>query len=352
MAEKDMPSFAVDADITPLQGRYFQNVQSRISDPRLRTQAYGLIKQTFGGIQQARDIQRARQQEEEDRALNMDVRRAQLEQRKLELSLAREKFRRQQESVVNNSKLYTDLDSVKDDPSLTPAQKLSRLNEVAAANVDTITNDQAAQNRFNFTANAVKALAPPKSSSPSTTLTKMGDLYAKGVNRSSLGDLGYPVNDPAAIGMLDTIDATNKAQQTDILWKQQDAVDKLVKRYKDPLESLSMASKLTSDNRVAAKPESVDWVNIDDMLFKLDALGLVDQESKKELVRTGVAALSPEDPGLPAKVKSPQEYAQRNKDALRAINNVIRKAASAGTSLTPSAPAPTKPGINVNSLTQ
>ena len=55
MAEKDMPTFAVDADITPLQGRYFQNVQSRISDPRLRTQAYGLIKQTFGGIQQARD---------------------------------------------------------------------------------------------------------------------------------------------------------------------------------------------------------------------------------------------------------------------------------------------------------
>ena len=98
MAQPAQTPFAVDSDITPLQGRFFNSVTSNISDPNLRSQLYDKVRSTFGGIQQARDIQRAKAQEDEDRSIGLELRRAQLDQSKLELGLARDKVRQQQEA--------------------------------------------------------------------------------------------------------------------------------------------------------------------------------------------------------------------------------------------------------------
>jgi hypothetical protein len=328
MAEKDMPSFAVDADITPLQGRYFQNVQSRISDPRLRTQAYGLIKQTFGGIQQARDIQRARQQEEEDRALNMDVRRAQLEQGKLELGLAREKFRRQQESAATGASIYAELDRFAKDPNLTPDEKAKGIYGVAAQNPDFFTDNPAATNRLNFTLGAA-GLGKGKASTamtPAKEASSAQRLMESGTSIASLAAMGYNVDNPAIKDMFNKM----QADQTAKLAKE------TIKPYEDAIKSLNTAD--------ASEAGDINWGDVDEGLRALDVLGLVDDKTKKDLENVGVRTFNP---GAELPKYNADEFVKLRKKAFRIINSTINKAGVGG-----AAPAPAKPGIDVNSLTQ
>jgi hypothetical protein len=328
MAEKDMPSFAVDADITPLQGRYFQNVQSRISDPRLRTQAYGLIKQTFGGIQQARDIQRARQQEEEDRALNMDVRRAQLEQGKLELGLAREKFRRQQESAATGASIYTELDRVAKDPNLTPDEKAKGIYGIAAQNPDFFTDNPAATNRLNFTLGAAglgKGKAPT-AMTPAKEASLAEKLINSGASAQALTEAGV---DPSSQIVKDLYKKI-QADQTAKLAKE------TIKPYEDAIKSLNTAD--------ASEAGDINWGDVDEGLRALDYLGLVDDKTKKDLEDVGVRTFNP---GAELPKYNADEFVKLRKKAFRIINSTINKAGVGG-----AAPAQTSSGINVNSLTQ
>jgi len=349
MAEQNIPSFAVDSDITPLQGRYFQYAKTGITDPRVRAQAYGLIKQTFGGIQQARDIQRARQQEEEDRALNIDVRRAQLEQGKLELGMARDKFRRQQEAAATGSTFYSQLDDVKNDTTLTPQQRASKLYEVAANNAGFLTDNEVAANRFNSTINSVKALETPKDINRSTEMDKVRRAVERGVSNEGLAEVG--LGQYAGTKFVQDIRSKQaeeeKTKQLEIQSKRRAMVNDTVKPYEDALETLKDATKLSPGGAPQAKADTIDWQGLDNMLLNLESFGLVDEESRKELEQSGVRVFNPEAP-LP-KTRTPQEYVEKNKKALRAINNVIRKA---GTPAQSSAAPAARPAmdIDVNSL--
>jgi len=347
MAEQNIPSFAVDSDITPLQGRYFQYAKTGITDPRVRAQAYGLIKQTFGGIQQARDIQRARQQEEEDRALNMDVKRAQLEEGRLQLSMARDKFRRQQEAAGMGSAFYKQLDDVKNDTTLTPQQRASKLYETAANNADFLTDNEVAANRFNSTINSVKALETPKDINRTAEIDRVRRVVEGGVSNEGLAEVG--LGQYAGSKFVEDIRSKKaeeeKTKQLEIQSKRRTVVNDTVKPYEDALETLKDVTKLRGE--AAPSTANVDWQGIDDMLLGLDSLGLVDEQSKKELEAQGVRAFNPDAP-LP-KATTPQEIVDKNKKALRAIKNVILKA---GTPAQSSAAPATKPAgdIDYNSL--
>jgi hypothetical protein len=316
MAEKDMPTFAVDADITPLQGRYFQNVQSRISDPRLRTQAYGLIKQTFGGIQQARDIQRARQQEEEDRALNMDVRRAQLEQNKLELGLAREKFRKQQESAATGASIYSAFDGITKDPNRSPQEKASEIYRIAAENSDFFTDNPAATNRLNFT---LGILAPPKMGT-TTTPAKEASLAEKlinsGASAQALTEAG--VNPSSQI-----VKDLFKKKEEEKIAKRGTLAKGAIKPYETAIDELK-----TGDSEI-------DWPEVDEGLRALDELGLVDDKTKKDLEDVGVRTFNP---GAELPKYNADEFVKLRKKAWSIIQKTVRNAGIPGA--VPQAPAP------------
>jgi len=313
-----MPSFAVDADITPLQGRYFQNVQSRISDPRLRTQAYGLIKQTFGGIQQARDIQRARQQEEEDRALNMDVRRAQLEQGKLELGLAREKFRRQQESAATGASIYAELDRFAKDPNLTPDEKAKGIYGVAAQNPDLFTDNPAAKNKLEFSLGAAGLLKGKASTAmtPAKEASLAEKLINGGASAQALTEAGVNPNSQIVKDLY-------KKKEEEKTAKRGTLAKGAIKPYETAIDVLK-----TGDSEI-------DWPEVDEGLRALDELGLVDDKTKKDLEDVGVRTFNP-DAQLPK--YNADEYVKLRKKAWSIIQKTVRNAGKPGAA--PQAPAP------------
>ena len=150
MAETAPLPFAVDTDIAPLQGQYFESVAQNVSDPRLRSQLYDKVRATFGGIQQARDIQRAKAQEDEDRTLSLEVRRAQLDQNRMELGAARDKVRKQQEAAAKGMAFNSAMSEL--EPQLRQAQSPEKaraaLYAVAAQFSDVVSELPAAQTRL------------------------------------------------------------------------------------------------------------------------------------------------------------------------------------------------------------
>jgi hypothetical protein len=156
MAQAAPTPFAVDSDITPLQGRYFESVAQNVSDPKLRSQLYDKVRATFGGIQQARDIQRAKAQEEEDRAATIELRRAQLDNSRLELGLARDKVRQQQEATAKAQEFNTAFDNLRNYelPGLDPEEAKKRVNLLGSQYSDVVAAVPAAKAKLDLFNNA------------------------------------------------------------------------------------------------------------------------------------------------------------------------------------------------------
>lgn len=362
MAEQNIPSFAVDSDITPLQGRYFQYAKTGITDPRVRAQAYGLIKQTFGGIQQARDIQRAKQQEDEQRALQMDMNRAQLDKYKLDLLNARDEYRRKQDSAALNSKFYSDLDAIRNNKDLSVSERVSLMNSVAAQNAELVTNDPVAQNRFKLELDAQKAQQTKQSSSQDAS--RLRSLVSSGVySPEALADAGLGQYVGSALfnqlvaakekeDQLKAAEDATKAKEDAYskAARRIDTVDKIVNRYTEPLEALTRAATLETRDKDGKETKGplgssadVDWTGIDDLLNSMDKLGAVDEKDKKDLLDAGIRAFEP-DAKLP-KV-TPEQFVERNRKAIKVINRIKRKAYSTAEGKT----APPAGGFDASSL--
>lgn len=355
MAENRTPSFAVDADITPLQGRYFQYAQSRISDPRVREQAYGIIKQSFGNIQQVRDAQRIRQQEEEERALNMDVKRAQLDEGRLQLSMARDKFRKQQEAAQIGSSIYSSFDTIRQDPNLRSDEKARRIYDIAAQNPDFFTDNPAAANKLNFTLNSIAPSSKFSGEKVKDQMAIYGEarrLATSGASADSLAAAGFDVNDPVIKDIL------AKQQQTaaDVAQKKEtesaderrritSAATDIAKDYKDDINALNVIPEQ------APKESDVEWDNIDNALAELDSLNLVSEEDKKSLEKAGIRTFNP-DAALPS-APTPESYKKLREQQYKTVKGIFRKAAVGKTQGTPKQPAqPVQTGVNVRGLAQ
>lgn len=350
MAENRTPSFAVDADITPLQGRYFQYAQSRISDPRVREQAYGLIKQTFGDIQQARDAQRIRQQEEEERALTMDVKRAQLDEGRLQLSMARDKFRRQQEAAQIGGGIYSTFDAIRQDPNLRSEEKARRIYDIAAQNPDFFTDNPAAANKLNFTLNSIAPSSKFSGAKVKDQMAIYGEarrLIGAGASPDSLTAAGFDVNDPVVKDMLGkqaqtAVDTAQKKEKESAEERKRvvNAVTDIAKDYKKDIDELNVIP-----NR-APKESDIEWDNIDNALAELDSLNLVSEEDKKSLEKAGIRTFNPEAvlPSAP----TPESYKKLREQQYKTVKGIFRRAAVGNPQNAPNQPAQPAQGFSVS----
>ena len=278
MAQPAQTPFAVDSDITPLQGRFFNSVTSNISDPNLRSQLYDKVRSTFGGIQQARDIQRAKVQEDEERSVALELRRAQLDQSKLELGLARDKVRQQQDAVAKTG----EFNSVFDDfvnyelEGLSPEEANAKLGLLGSQYADVLVYNPAAKAKLDLTAGSLR-----KSRELSAGFT------------SNLGAL----NDDAAAERISpgiTQSPEYKAEKAAAAQKQ------AARERRTGLAAnvaTSAAAEKLADKMGKELAEAIDkdtkprWSMIDVTLKELDKLGFVTPEEKVQLLEYGIKPL-------------------------------------------------------------
>lgn len=296
MAQPAQTPFAVDSDITPLQGRFFNSVTANISDPNLRSQLYDKVRSTFGGIQQARDIQRTKAQEEEERSVALELRRAQLDQSKLELGLARDKVRQQQDAVAKTG----EFNSVFDDfvnyelEGLSPEEANTKLGLLGSQYADVLVYNPAAKAKLDLTAGALRK---PKDQLRGFTagfvkgLVGLGDEAASRLVPNITSDPRYIVSK--------STEAQRQALAANI------ASSTAAERLADK------ANKSLND--VIDKGTTPNWSQIDSSLKELDKLNFITKEQKEQLAAYGINPLATpqEIAAAAAKTKDEREREKR-----------------------------------------
>jgi len=285
MAQPAQIPFAIDTDITPLQGRFFESVTKSVSDPTLRSQLYDKVRSTFGGIQQARDIQKAKMQEDEDRSIGLELRRAQLDQSKMELGLARDKVRQQQNAVAKTQ----EFDSAFNDLSyelegLDPEEAKKKLNLFGAQYADVLTYNPAAKAKLELTNNAFE------------TRRQASTLPAGFIN-----DLATINNDEQAEGIMPGISRRPDYQAAKAVAAQKQEAQKAKQLAASSLTVGSTAEALSDKlgNNVSdalEKDKDPNWGLINTNLKELDRLGFITPDQKNLLLQHGIKSLrSPKD---------------------------------------------------------
>lgn len=312
MAETAPLPFAVDTDIAPLQGQYFESVAQNVSDPRLRSQLYDKVRATFGGIQQARDIQRAKAQEEEDRSLSLEVRRAQLDQNRMELGAARDKVRKQQEAAAKGMAFNSAMSEL--EPALRqasdPEKARAALYGVAAQFSDVLSELPAAQTRLTLLDKSLAGTKKANYRDIKTLAQLRDDLQAEKLMPGSTQTSEYQAEKALA----------TQKYETAALKKQQ-AVD----------------SAIAAGAQVAAKNlqgildpnQTLPFDEIDQQLRDLDAAGYVNPELKAKLKTQGIYALEAEPATNEVKQKAYGEKSAEKVSPAKQIALLKQVAASA-----------------------
>jgi hypothetical protein len=340
MAQAAPTPFAVDSDITPLQGRYFESVAQNVSDPKLRSQLYDKVRATFGGIQQARDIQRAKAQEEEDRAATIELRRAQLDNSRLELGLARDKVRQQQEATAKAQEFNTAFDNLRNYelPGLDPEEAKKRVNLLGSQYSDVVAAVPAAKAKLDLFNNAFE-----------------NTRRASGLTAGFIGDVAsMDPNEAERISPGITGTAQYQAARSGEVRKQR-AAEAKQKLQMDTAIAAGAANAATGLEKILNSADfdfATNFGEIDAQLKDLNDAGYVTPELKTKLRQKGIYAL--ESAEVPANEKK-DKYAGKNKvsteDQISVLKELSRiaaaKAARKGNELAKSAPAeytvPAKP---------
>jgi len=285
MAQPAQTPFAVDSDITPLQGRFFNSVTANISDPNLRSQLYDKVRSTFGGIQQARDIQRARSQEDEERSVALELRRAQLDQSKLELGLARDKVRQQQNAASKTQEFNSAFDDFVNYEldGLGPEEAKKKLNLFGAQYADVLVYNPAAKAKIDLANSSLETARTSSTSSASfwKGLAAMPDDEA--VEAAAPG----ATSDPRYIAAR-TLADQRRAEQS----AKQDLVSKVA--------SSNVAEKIADKanknvTKLIDEGTSPNWSLLDTSLRELDKLGFIKPDQKIKLLEYGINVFKTKD---------------------------------------------------------
>jgi hypothetical protein len=292
MAQPAPTPFAVDSDITPLQGRYFESVAQNVSDPKLRTQLYDKVRATFGGIQQARDIQRAKAQEEEERTLSLELRRAQLDSSRMELGLARDKVRQQQEATAKSQEFNMALEDFQNYelPGLGTEEAKNRLNLLGAQYSDVVAFDPAAKAKMDLFNNAFES-------------TRRG----AGMSSALVKNLGTR-SGPDAEKIYPGITSTPEWQVANQIHNERQDIASIAEQA-DAVKTVTD----TAGKALKAAVEDVDapaWSTINASLVELDKLGLINDDQKVKLRSYGINPLP--DPGEKQKPSNPTPKSKSN----------------------------------------
>jgi hypothetical protein len=279
MAETAPLPFAVDTDIAPLQRQYFESVAQNVSDPRLKSQLYDKVRATFGGIQQARDIQRNKAQEEEDRSLSLEMRRAQLDQNRLELGNARDKVRKQQELASRGLAFNTAMSDA--EPALRgmdPEKARAKLYEIGSQFSDVVAEVPAAQSRLSLIDKSLTTLKKLDFRNIKTAAQLGDDQIADQLYPGITRDPDYQAEKVLAARKIEAA----KARQD---YKSSEDINSAAKAF---------ASAISEDLKQSVTSGTVNWDVIDTALQNLDAIGYIIPERKQALLDLGIKALATE----------------------------------------------------------
>jgi hypothetical protein len=302
--------FAVDSDITPLQGKFFASVTQNVRDPNLRSQLYDKVRSTFGGIQQARDIQRIKLQEDEDRAIGLELRRAQLDNSRMELGLARDKVRQQQEAAAKTGEFNSTFDDFVNYEldGLSPEEAKKKLNMFGAQYADVLVYNPAAKAKLDLTNNALETQRRGSEFGAGyfSDLSKLSPQAAELIHPGSTEDRRW------LVGHLANKDKQAKADQRIALAGKvatsntaQTLADNL---HKDLSERIEQGTAPERIEQGTAPP----WSKIDVTLEALDKGGFITPEEKVQLLEFGINPL-----------KKPTDTARKKADTKTAGGMVV-----------------------------
>jgi hypothetical protein len=274
-----VPTFAVDTDITPMQAQYFQAAEQRFTNPEALGRAYSQIVDTFGSIQQARDIQKERQQKDEDRAIQNQLRNTQLDASRFELAQARDKVRERQQSLAQSSGFLQGLNQIKSQFANDPAAAYSALNDFGAQNAGAFENPLN-KTAFELTLNSLrtpKELQPKRADElPEGVKKAAADAAASG-NTSAADSLGLS-NDPSFGAYL----AQSTAEQSS-----KNLAKKKSEENKATLGTIKVSEKLNSFLD-PVKYIDLPITQIDAGLKELNRKKLLTDEDKNQLSDAGI----------------------------------------------------------------
>ena len=319
-AEKErLLNLPLDADITPLQGRYLESVTDNVSDPKLRSQLYDKVRATFGGIQQSRDIQGTTVQEE-DGSMALELHRAQLDNSRMELGLARDRVLQQQEVTAKTQEFNTALEDFQNYelPDLSPEEARSRVNLLAAQYSDVIAAVPAAKAKLDLFNNAFES-------------TRRSSELTAGF----IGNAATLVPDEAE-RISPGITSTPQWQEARNVHVQKEQNAEAKKQFQVDLAIVAGAATAATGLVEILKEENLVYTfdEVDQQLRDLDADGYVTPELKTKLREKGIYALETTEVPLeektgkysgPNKVKQTEQIALLKQVARAALSQASRK---------------------------
>lgn len=290
--------FAVDSDITPLQGKFFASVTQNVRDPNLRSQLYDKVRSTFGGIQQARDIQRIKLQEDEDRAIGLELRRAQLDNSRMELGLARDKVRQQQEAAAKTGEFNSTFDDFVNYEldGLSPEEAKKKLNMFGAQYADVLVYNPAAKAKLDLTNNALETQRRGSEFGAGyfSDLSKLSPQNAELIHPGSTKDprwlAGHLANKDKQAKVDQRIALAGKVATSNTA---QTLADNLYKDLSERIEQGTTSERIeqgTASERIE-QGTTPQWNKVDVTLKALDAGGFITPEEKVQLLEFGINPL-------------------------------------------------------------
>lgn len=348
--------FSVNSDIASLQNRYFETANA-IPDAKQRREVYDQIRNTFGSIQQARDILDEKRAAEEDRALNNELKKASLERGNIELEEARNKVRQRTESLTAKAAFNQERDDILNS-GLSPEDIASKAYALGAKYYDLAESDPGVRFGIEALANSGKAAKVGRAAEmPASFWSDLGKSDPKTAEKIYPGASSDPRYQASYVAnqQESKIKGATRAETESL--KQQQRLGTIVAKSNSVLEGT-----LKNYENQSAFDKSGFGV-IDTALGNLNKAGLIDEEDKQALKEVGIFGLETgkrterQMKALTTELQKPKfDYAGKPipvdimSSQQKTLKNILNKASlKANEKGLPSSVAPST-GFNVGSL--
>lgn len=268
--------FAIDADITPLQARYFESAQRNITDPRARLQTYDLLRRSFGGLQAAREAVAARDAQAAERAAADEFNRLRLESGRFELLNAREKAARDKAQAEQFRGFASQMQGIANDATKSVDERIKSVSNIAAtaaaAGVDV-------SPIYRYTTAAITGRRGEEGDKPTTfTSVSIKDLVKAGREAELLRQGTDPLKIEAAKQAIADEKTAEAATQVKTIASSPIA-DKVLNAY---------AEIKKSDPTTSLATEVSELANTDLLISQLDTVGALTSKDKERLYKAGL----------------------------------------------------------------
>ena len=348
--------FTVDADIIPLQNKFFESAEA-IPDVAQRREAYEQVRNTFGSIQQARDILEEKRRAEEDRALNIDLKKASIERGNLELAEARDKVRQRQENLIGKASFNKERDAILNS-GLPPEEIASQAYALGAKYYDLAESDPGVRFGIEALANSGKAAKAGKvAEMPASFWSDLGKSDPKTAEQIYPGASNDPRYQASYVANQQEAKLKGATRAETAALKQQQRLGTVVAKSNSVLEGTLKNYETETSFDTSA------FGVIDTALGNLNKAGLIDDQDKQALREVGIYGLEPEKrtakqiksqveklkfpSGKPEEDAKPVDY---KSSQVKTLRNIITKAALTANAKGLSNVATPSSGFDINAI--